>query len=139
MGKVTVRAKVENYFDVLSALNGKLPSSEIRSVDIADALVDTGATMLSLPARVIERLGLVPTGKRRLRTTTGIREAKVYTSVQLTIQGRRCNLEVIEVPNDCPALIGQLPLEALDFLVDPLGQKLIGNPEHHGEHMADEF
>jgi hypothetical protein len=36
-------------------------------------------------------------------------------------------------------LIGQIPLEALDFVVDPIGQRLIGNPEHNGEHMIDIF
>jgi hypothetical protein len=30
-------------------------------------------------------------------------------------------------------------LEILDFVVDPFGQRLIGNPEHHGEQMGDEF
>ena len=38
---------------------------------------------------------------------------------------------------DCPLLIGQVPLELLDFVVDPVGQKLIGNPDHGGEQMID--
>jgi len=50
-----------------------------------------------------------------------------------------CVVEVCEVPDDCPPLIGQLPLEALDFVVDPNGQKLLGNPEHGGQHMIDLF
>jgi hypothetical protein len=37
----------------------------------------------------------------------------------------------------CPVLIGQLPLESLDFVVDPIGRRLIGNPDHGGEHMMD--
>jgi hypothetical protein len=36
-------------------------------------------------------------------------------------------------------LIGQIPLEMLDFVVDPTGQKLIGNPDHFGEQMIDLF
>jgi hypothetical protein len=36
-------------------------------------------------------------------------------------------------------LIGQVPLELLDFVVDPRGQKLIGNPEHGGEQMIEIF
>jgi hypothetical protein len=47
---------------------------------------------------------------------------------------RRCPLL-----DDCPPLIGQIPLEALDFVVDPNGQKLIGNPEHGGQQMVDLF
>jgi hypothetical protein len=36
-------------------------------------------------------------------------------------------------------LIGQLPLEALDFVVDPRGRRIIGNPAHGGELMYDLF
>ena len=42
-----------------------------------------------------------------------------------------------ELPDDCPVLIGQVPLELLDFVVDPAGQRLIGNPEHGGEHVLE--
>ena len=44
-----------------------------------------------------------------------------------------------EVDDDCPVMIGQIPLEGLDFVVDRIGQRLIGNPEHGGEHMIDAF
>ena len=46
--------------------------------------------------------------------------------------GRDCITEVCEVPDECPVLIGQTPLELLDFVVDPVGQRLIGNPDHGG-------
>jgi hypothetical protein len=36
-------------------------------------------------------------------------------------------------------LIGQIPLEGLDFVVDPQGQRLIGNPDHGGQHMIDAY
>jgi len=61
----------------------------------------------------------------------------IYAAVRLTVQGRDLTTDVAEVPDDCPVLIGQIPLEGLDFVVDPIGQRLIGNPEHGGEHMID--
>jgi hypothetical protein len=36
-------------------------------------------------------------------------------------------------------LIGQLPLEGLDFVVDKAWGKLIGNPDHGGKQMIDMF
>jgi len=48
-------------------------------------------------------------------------------------------VEVSEVDDHCPVLIGQLPQEALDFIIDPKDQRLIGNPDHGGEHMIDLF
>ena len=47
--------------------------------------------------------------------------------------------EVAEIPDECPVLIGQIPLELLDFVVDTAGQKLIGNPDHGGEQMIEMF
>jgi hypothetical protein len=38
-----------------------------------------------------------------------------------------------------PPLIGQIPLEFLDFVVDPTGGRLIGNPAHGGEHMFEMY
>ena len=43
----------------------------------------------------------------------------------------------IEVPDDCPVLIGQVPLGLLDFVVDPAGPRLIGNPAHGGEQILE--
>jgi hypothetical protein len=51
--------------------------------------------------------------------------------------GRDCTSDVTELPDDCPVLIGQIPLEALDFVVDPLAQRLIGNPAHGGEQIIE--
>jgi hypothetical protein len=34
-------------------------------------------------------------------------------------------------------LIGQIPLEYLDLVVEARGQRLVGNPAHGGEHMFE--
>jgi hypothetical protein len=57
--------------------------------------------------------------------------------VKLTVWGRDCLGEIGELPDACLALIGQIPLEALDFAIDPTGLRLIDNPAHGGEHMRD--
>jgi hypothetical protein len=57
--------------------------------------------------------------------------------VRLTIQGRICTMDVMEIPDDTPVLIGQLPLEQLDFVVDMRSHSLIGNPAHGGKHMFE--
>ena len=48
-------------------------------------------------------------------------------------------MDVLEVPDGVPPLIGQIPLEHLDFVVDPRNQKLIGNPAHGGVHTYEQF
>jgi predicted aspartyl protease len=139
MGKVVVPAVIENVEDLFKADAGTILPDEVRRVEVPDALVDTGAIMLSMPKRLIAQLGLKPFRKRTLRTVGGIVETRIYSTVRLTVQDREFTGDVAEIPDDCPVLIGQIPLEGLDFVVDPIHQRLIGNPEHGGEHMIDIF
>jgi predicted aspartyl protease len=138
-GKVTVPARIENLQDAYEAESGTRPAGDVRTVEVPNALVDTGATMLSLPRRLIAQLGLKRTRSKTARTPAGIVEFGICGAVRLTVLGRDCVLEAAEIPDDCPVLIGQMPLEGLDFVVDPIGQRLIGNPEHGGKQMIDMF
>lgn len=61
----------------------------------------------------------------------------MYSAVRLTIQGRICTMDVLGVPDEVPVLIGQIPLEHLDLIVNLRDQKLTGNPAHGGEHMYE--
>jgi predicted aspartyl protease len=110
---------------------------EARSVTVTDALVDTGATLLSLPKSLIARLGLEKFSCRQVRSSIGVSEAPLYEPVRLTIGGRSCTMDVMEVPDDVPILIEQLPLDHLDFVVDLRSRTLIGNPAHGGEHVYE--
>ena len=137
MGKVLVSAKIENFHDVYDSRQGRILSENVRTVEVGDALVDTGATILSMPKRLIAQLGLDPIRTRQARTSAGPITVQIYGTARLTIQDRECTTDVSELPDDCPVLIGQVPLELLDFVVDPIGQRLIGNPAHGGEQMIE--
>ena len=115
------------------------PDDQVRRIDVSDARVDTGATLLAMPKRLIEQLGITQIRTGRARTTVGLSTFGIFGPVRLTIQGRACSVDVSEVAEDCPVLIGYIPLELLDFVVNPKGQSLIGNPEHGGEFMFDMF
>ena len=139
MGRVLVEATVENLEDSWQAQRGAISSDQVRRVVIPNALVDTGATTLCLPKSLLDKLGLVKRGTKRVRTSTGSGTAAVYDAARLTIMGRDCTVDVMEVPDDVPALVGQIPLEMLDFVVDPRSQTLIGNPAHGGEHVLEMY
>jgi predicted aspartyl protease len=139
MGRVAVTAKVENYADLQEVELGLRKPEDVRSITVDDALVDTGATMFSLPKRLVAQLGLRRSRAKSARTPAGIVTFHIYQPVTLTIQGRDCFTEVCEIPDECPVLIGQIPLEVLDFVVDPVGQQLIGNPAHGGQQMIELF
>jgi predicted aspartyl protease len=139
MGRVTVKAKIENVAELMLAEQGRLPPDQVHRVEVNDALVDTGATALSMPKSLIDQLALIPFRSRTARTSAGLVTFRVYGGVRLTVQGRECHVDVIELPEGSPVLIGQVPLELLDFVVDPAHQCLIGNPAHGGEQMIEMY
>src|SRR5208282_3023459 len=108
------------------------PAEQVRRLMVTDALVDTGATSLALPTRLIQQLGLTKRYEKQA-TSKGRMPFSVYEAVRLTIQGRSMTIDPIEVPDDVPVLIGQIPLEMFDLVVDLQARRLIGNPAHGGE------
>ena len=136
-GESRRHCKIENLNDLYAADRAQLDPALVRVITVDDALVDTGATSLSMPPALIERLGLRRYKTRRAKTAAGTFQFGVDEAVRLTIGDRDCVVEVTEVFAECPVLVGQIPLEALDFVVDPVGRRLIGNPDHNGEHMFD--
>ncbi len=137
VGRVVTPIRVENLKDLWDVERGTLGSDQIRHLDVMDALVDTGSTMLALPTRHIEQIGLKKVRERDVVTTRGISKANIFDAVRLTIMGRECVVEVMEVSNATPALVGQIPLEILDLVVNPLAGTLTGNPAHGGEHVLE--
>jgi predicted aspartyl protease len=137
MGRVLTEATIENLRDLWAAEQKTLPPDQARRITVTDALVDTGATLLSIPTRLIQQLGLKKTASKRVVSSTGLAEAAMYDAVRLTIQGRSCTMDVMEVPDTVPVLIGQIPLEHLDLVVDLRSRILTGNPAHGGEHVYE--
>ena len=137
MGKIIVTIKTTNLKDVFLSQAGARKGKP-RSVEV-EAVVDTGATRLYLRPSVIKKLGLQRTDTVRARTTNGDVIRYKYEPVQLELMGRKENFDVIQIPENVPNLLGQVPLEVLDFVVDPKRQKLIPNPAHGGEQMTEEF
>ena len=139
MGRVVTDAVVENLEDLYSAERGRIKPEEVRRIEIKDALVDSGATSLALPTRMIGQLGLTKRPDKSGTSSRGATVYSIYDAVRLTIMGRDAIVQVVEVPDDVPVLIGQLPLEWMDWVIDMKNQKLIGNPAHGGEQMIEMY
>jgi hypothetical protein len=131
-------ATVENYFDLYEESKGLRDAEQVRRV-VVDAVADEDAFSLSLPRRMIEELGLHRWRTHRRRTDAGVVSTESFGLVRLTIQGRCCHTDVDVAGDDDPVRIGRLPLLMLDWVVDPVGRRLIGNPAHGGEWVMEMY
>ncbi len=138
MGKIIATIEITNFIDKVLAQQGDLEEEAVRSIKV-EALADSGATMLCLKQNVIEQLGLPLLGERKARTTNGTVTRRIYDGAQMTLNERTATFDVVEVPEDCPNLIGQIPLERLDFILDLAAQQIIPNPAHDGEFQLDMY
>ena len=109
MGKVMENIKLTNDYDFALALAGGLDPAKVRTVEI-EALVDTGATTLILPAEAVERLGLPVRGHRKVRYADDRVETVPWVvGVKLEIRGREAVVSALVGPAGSTPLIGQIP------------------------------
>jgi clan AA aspartic protease len=95
------------------------------------ALVDTGALHLCIPESTAHELGfdLTEVGTVRVTIADGRRiEAPRVSPLRIEFSNRQCEMEAW-VLGDEP-LLGVIPIEAMDCIVDPSTQELRVNPEH---------
>ena len=138
MGEVNVAIKVQNWLDIEKIALGERIEPP-RTVE-TQAQVDTGAVRFYLQAALISQLGLRPIREITSRTMANISvRRRVFSNVDLEIQGRSASFEVVEVPDELPNVVGQTPLEILDWVVDTRSRKLIPNPAHKNGEMCDDF
>src|ERR1022692_1696335 len=128
MGKVMQPITLTNSYDEENVGRGHLRPDQVHTIEI-EALVDTGATMLVLPSDAVSRLGLLVAGYRRVRYADG-RTAEVpwVSGVGIKILGRETVTNALVEAAGTTPLLGQIPLEELDLLVDPKSRELRVNP-----------
>lgn len=129
--------QLANNHDEEDVKRGRLRPHEVRAARI-DALVDTGATMLVLPADVVDKLGLFPDGYRKVRYADGrIRELPWVSCIRITVLGRETVTNALVDDAGTTPLLGQIPLEELDLLVDPKSHELRVNPDSPDAPLLD--
>jgi clan AA aspartic protease len=129
VGEVKVSVELENYDDWSAARSGYLAVDMIRTERV-EMLVDTGAANLFLPADLVERLGLAQLGTSAVEYADGRRdELNVAGIVRVSVAGRTAEVRALVGPEGTEPLLGQVPLEILDLLVDCTRQRLVPRPE----------
>lgn len=125
LGRITTTLTVINRVDQAAAARGFIADDEVRSLRLDRVLVDTGATTLCLPARMIAQLGLDLLREVDVETATGIGKARIFQDAKISLLGREGTFECLELPGGQEPLLGVIPLEALGIELDLQNQRLI--------------
>jgi len=88
-------------------------------------LVDTGASYLSLPGTVLERLGYRPLDAQRVIFATGQAAVWHVTEVKARLEGRERTVVAFFADEAAPKLVGAQTLESFGLGVDPLARRLV--------------
>jgi len=113
MGKILTKITIVNNIDEVLFERNIIKLNEVRSLQINDVLIDTGATTLALPAKIINQLGLKYMKSVAVSTASGISERKIYQNVKVRLLERETICECIELPDDAMPLLGVIPLESM--------------------------
>lgn len=133
VGKVFATIHLTNAEDQTEAKNGHLPPSEVRSLQLGDVLVDTGAYILCLPEDVIAKLGLAYAGDEDVSTAAGYRTMRRFDLVRLEVEGRSAVFDCLELPVGTSPLLGVIPMERLGLEPDLRAQRLRLLPKRPGD------
>jgi clan AA aspartic protease len=133
MGTVYAEITLQNALDVGKARDGILPGEKVRGKTVR-ALVDTGAGTLVINEATRQQLGLVIEGLRRAEPADGARQAcQVTEPVKIQWKGRDTVCRALVLPGAEEVLLGAIPLEDMDLIVDPARQELKGA---HGDEIV---
>jgi clan AA aspartic protease len=126
MGTVYSEIILKNTGDVVKARDGFIPKAQVHTVTV-NALVDTGAGTIVINEETRQKLGLVIEGLRKATLADGTRApCQVTELVDIHWKDRITSCRALVVPGADNLLLGVIPLEDLDLIVDPIKQELTG-------------
>jgi predicted aspartyl protease len=126
MGTFTEKITLANARDIGNASEGIITDAKIRRLS-ADAMPDTGAWTLVINEETRAALGLKI--EETSESTLADGKTDIYDiteGVKIQWKNRSTVLPAVVVPDAKDILLGALPLEAMDLMVDPAHRCLVG-------------
>jgi clan AA aspartic protease len=132
MGIVYAEITLKNAGDSVRVKEGLITEKEIR-VTTVRAMVDTGCGTLVISEEVRDTLGLAIEGLRNATLAGGARQVcQVTEPVRVHWKDRSTTCPALVLPGGKDVLLGAIPLEDMDLMVNPAGQELTGA---HGDEV----
>ncbi len=130
MGLVYAEIELINAIDLGNARLDRITEDEVERIRV-NMLVDSGSMYMCINEDVREQLQLSVVEKRKGILADGsLTEYDVAGPIEVRFKNRRCVVDAIVLPGNNELLLGVIPMEDMDVLIDPVRRELIVNPEH---------
>ncbi|MGI0490474.1 aspartyl protease family protein [Alkalinema pantanalense CENA528] len=129
MGLVYAEIELVSGGDLALLRAGHLTELEVHRC-VVMANVDRKSTMLVISPEVQRQLNLQAIRSVEAELANGSSVPySVVGPIEVRFQNRRTSVEALVVPNSTKVLLGAIPLEGMDVLIDPKRERLIVNPD----------
>ena len=129
MGHVNADITLLNAVDVVLAKRGDMLQKDVRNVKV-NAMVDSGAITLTINEEIAEQLGLEVQQRTEVVLADGShRECDYVGPVHIYFENRIASCLALVLPGADEILLGVIPLEEMDVIIDPMTQKLAVHPD----------
>ncbi len=124
MGLIRTEIELVRGNDLALVEEGYLKAKKVRSVKVK-ALVDSGAYMLVINEEIKEQLALKSKRKELAVLADGSQtKLEVVGPIEVRFKTRRTTVDALVAPGATEVLLGAIPLEGMDVIIDPLKQEL---------------
>ena len=132
MGYVFAEITLKNVSDLIKESEGIIQKPEIRQTTV-EAIVDTGSGTLVINEEIRQELGLELDEEKKARLANGVWETiKVADPVEINWKNRKMMCQPWYIPGAGEVLLGAIPLQEMDLMVDPNREALVGR---HGDEV----
>ncbi|MDR2706531.1 MAG: clan AA aspartic protease [Planctomycetaceae bacterium] len=130
MGEIHANIILYNQLDLSAVRLGVRKMENVRKMEIR-ALIDSGVTTLAINNEIKNQLGLLVLETRESCLADGSVENYEFVGpVEIHFKNRSSICRAVVLPNANEVLLGAIPMEEMDVIIDMKNQELIIPPEH---------
>ncbi|MCL2196377.1 MAG: retropepsin-like domain-containing protein [Treponema sp.] len=136
MGIVRTEITLKNLRDDNLASSGYIKSEDIRTATVT-AIADTGSMYLVITEELRQKLGLEVKEEKTAHIANGQQiTSQITEAVEVHWKDRETTVHAMVIPGATKILFGALPMEAMDLMVNPVTQEVVGIHGDREEHLA---
>jgi len=129
MSPIYAELELINAWELEAVRKNLMDETDVKRTKVK-AVVNTGAIMLVINEELQEALQFPVVGKQEVILPDGrIINCDVVNNVEVRFKNRRCTIQAYVLPECTATIMGMVPIEALDLIIDKKNHDLILFPD----------